>query len=125
MALAPETTELLDQHRSCRHVHPEGQGLCGVHDLQQPSDETGFDGFLERWHQSGVMSSDAGLESFKEAASAEGSKVLWRKLACVFLEDGLDLTPLCRVEEVDSGLVGLSNGFVASLPAEDEEESLS
>ena len=75
VVVAGELRQLLDHDRPSRHVDPDGEGLGGEHDLDEPLDEARFDDFLERRHHAGVVGREPGIELGEELAVAEHREI--------------------------------------------------
>ena len=114
--------EPLDDHRTCRHVDAQREGLGGEDHLQQAGGETLLHRLAEHRDEAGVVGGDASLEPFKPFVEAEGPEVLVAQRRRATLSDGPDGGPLPRVGEAHPVAHHLANGVVARGPAEDEHD---
>ena len=73
--LAGELGETVDAHRSGREVHPQCEGFCGVHDLQEAGGEQLLRHLFERRNQPGMVGRYPPPEAVTPGHHAKGSQV--------------------------------------------------
>ena len=84
---AAELRDLFDDHRACRHIDAESEGLGGEHDLHERLGEAGLDRLPERWHHAGVVGRHTCFEPGRVDRVAEHRQVLVGQGVHVRLDD--------------------------------------
>ncbi len=120
MVIAGELGEFLDDDAPSRHVHADGQGLGGEHDLCQTLDEALLDDLLERGHHPGMVGGDPSLELGHELLVSEDIEIRTEQAGQTLIRDLPNPRSLVLVGQPEpSGETGPSR-FVALGATEDE-----
>ena len=120
--LAVELLELLEHHRTRRHVDAERERLGREDDLQELQLEELLHDLLEGRQHAGVVRRHPALQALEPLPVAEHREVLVAEHPCAFLHDRADLVALGRLGQADAGAEHLAHGLVAARAGEDEDD---
>ncbi len=118
--LAVPLAQLLEDHRTCRHVDAQSEGLGGEDGLDQPVDEQVLHHLLERGQHAGVVGGHTALQALQPFVVAQHREVLVGDVDATRRDEGPDLVALPWAEQAHPGTHALRDCGVAAGPAEDE-----